>query len=255
VRIFFQNLGDTAAVAASSANINLPATNVQNEARAKVWRTGATVAAETITFDLGLATALTSAILLAHTLTNADTLIQLRGSTDNFAASNTLVATFTWASGPLVVTFGSASFRYWRIAFTKSSSAQTRDIGRIFLGNYYQAAGVDMPDFDGYTDGRQARDISARSDGGQFLTLQRPPPRTRSLVFTNCTQTHKSQLDAIEVLLGTAHPWFLQVDENGPPEMAEALYGRFSDFISAQVTGFDNTASLWTLTLPFIEDL
>src|SRR5438105_670913 len=103
MRLFYDNLIDYAAtvVTASSQQADLPGSNVINELSKKVWRTGTAAAPESITFDLGSAKDVTGVILLDHTLTNADTNIELHASTDNFAASDVTVAVLVWASGTI----------------------------------------------------------------------------------------------------------------------------------------------------------
>src|SRR4051812_35990008 len=99
MRFFYDNLIDATGVSfvgSSEASSSLGASNVAHEFKTKVWRTGTSTANESITFDLGSAQAATSVIIFAHTLTSGDSTIQLRGSTDNFSASDVLVATLTY---------------------------------------------------------------------------------------------------------------------------------------------------------------
>lgn len=254
MRLFWNNLIDAAGVgiSASSAVSTLPASNLANAARTKVWRTGTSVAAEYVTFDLGSAQACTAAIILAHTLLAGDSLIQVRGSTDNFSASNVLVATFTWASGPMLIAFGSASYRYWRIAFTKASAGVARDIGRIFLGTYHETSV--QPDYDGYEAANRDLSISQRSIAGQHYSDQRGAMREFRTDFSGILQTELDNLLAIFAAVGTHTSLFIQVDPSGPAELAEPIYCRFTNDLRRQVDGFDSGLR-WNTSLEYTEQL
>src|SRR3990172_3347449 len=82
-----------------------------------------TVIPATVTVDCGSAQAADYALLWGHDLFTAGCTVEVRGSTDNFAASNVLVATSTPTSDdPLLIQFTSVSYRYWRLTFTTGTA-------------------------------------------------------------------------------------------------------------------------------------
>ena len=89
MRVFYDNLIDKTGVTItpSSQVSTLPASNLAHEFRKRVWRTGTSTAAENVVFNLGSAKAVTSVILLDHTLTAGDSAIALEAnSADSWGA-------------------------------------------------------------------------------------------------------------------------------------------------------------------------
>lgn len=76
----------------------------------------------TVTVDCGSAKAADYALLYGHDLFTQSATVEIRGSTDNFSASNVLVASLTPSSNqPQLIQFSSVSYRYWRLRFTGST--------------------------------------------------------------------------------------------------------------------------------------
>lgn len=255
MRFFTTNLIDASGVTitgSSSASASLGASNVAHEHKAKVWRTDDAAADETITFDLVSSQAATSAIIFAHTLLGTDSLIQLRKSTDNFAANDVLVGSFTWASGPLVLTFSSASSRYWRVAFTKASAGVTRDIGRIFLGTYTDIENV--IDFTGLDIDPQDMSVHMTAAGGQDYTDVRNQYRNISLSLDSFSTTDKDTIRGITDTTGTHQAFFFQVFSSGTTEEAEAFYVKFRKIPGRKVSGI-NSGLVWDSKMELKEQL
>lgn len=253
MNIFYDNLIDYSGVVItpSSENASLPAVNVANEAKTKAWRTGATLGSEFVTFDLGSAKVVTSAILLNHNLTASDSVLEVRYSTDNFAASNNLAGDFTYSSGVMLKTFGAISARYWRIGFAKSAAAQTRDIGRIFLGPYVVTA---KPDFTGYKRGKEDLSLKLKSVGGQEYCEIRNKRRILNLEFEGITNTESDQFLTLENSVGIHTSFFLQVHATGTTEMREALYVRMKSELTPEVAGIDSDY-FWDVKMTLEEQL
>ena len=73
----------------------------------------------TVTVDCGVAKAADYAMVYGHNLFSSGATFEVRGSTDNFAASDVLVATITPTSDlPFVLTWNLANYRYWRRRLT-----------------------------------------------------------------------------------------------------------------------------------------
>jgi hypothetical protein len=257
MRIYYPNLIDAYSAIAdtSHASTDLTGANVAQEHPSKVWRTGTSTATESVTIDLGSAQAATAAIIFAHTLLNTDSTIQLRGSSDNFGASNTLVATFTWIAGPMVITFGSASFRYWRVIFTKAAAGVSRDIGRVFVGNFVTLAG--LPDFDGFESVATDMSQSERSEGGQIYSARRPQYRVFKLSLSGMSQSQGAALKLFSDTVGTRTAFFMVADENAPAdESGETVYVKLDKALNRKAGGLDASGNLaWESTLAANEEL
>lgn len=73
----------------------------------------------TVTVNSGSAKAADYFLIWGHDLFTQGATIELRGSTDNFGASDVLVATKTPTDDePFLVEFGSVSYQYWRFRIT-----------------------------------------------------------------------------------------------------------------------------------------
>jgi hypothetical protein len=257
MRIWHQNLIDATGVAitASSQVATLPASNVAHEHRKNIWRTGTSAANESITFDLGSAKAATSVIILDHNFTGSDSAFQLRASTDNFSASNVLIASPALASSAMSATFGSASYRYWRFQFTKSAAGEARDIGRIFLGEYQDT--IEQPAFDGYS--RKIDDLSTRlySVSGQKYSNVRPKRRSFRLDFEKCPQAQRDLFAALMDNVGETKSFFVQVDTDAaaPAEVKEILYVNFTKLPDLDNSGYDGAELYWDAKLELEEAL
>lgn len=121
-KLFFDNrMADAVPVASSTFTGNFNAANVSDMRPYTWWKSNAMPA--TLTVDCGSAKASDYAVLYGHDLFTQGATCEVRGSTDNFAASNVLVATVTPASNnPFLLEFGSVSYRYWRFRFTGATN-------------------------------------------------------------------------------------------------------------------------------------
>ena len=254
MRFWYPNLIDVSGVGitSTSAATGAPVSNVANELKTRVWRTGTSTAAESVTFDLGSSKACTAVILFAHTLLNTDSTIQLRKSTDNFAANDVLVTALTWASGAISATFASASSRYWRVVFTKASSGVTRDIGRIFMGIYTDT--TEQPDQGSFKIKPVDRSTSSKSVGGQTYTDKRSSYRGFQMKFGMVSTTFKDAITALYNSVQTHTSFFAQVDTAGTTEVGEIVYVKLGNEIEADDSGADSDV-LWNVKLELEEQL
>lgn len=113
-RIFYDNrLADDTLVASSTAAGNYAAANLVDWRAYTWWKAG--VLPATLTVNCGVARAADYALVHGHELHSVGASLEIRGSTDNFAASDVLVASVTPASDdPILLTWGSTSYQYWR---------------------------------------------------------------------------------------------------------------------------------------------
>jgi hypothetical protein len=121
-KILYENrLKDATPVASSTAAGDFNVLNLR-DFRPYTWWKPASMPA-TVTVDAGSAKAADYAVVWGHDLFARSATFEVRGSTDNFVASDVLVATRTPTSDkPLVLTWISTSFRYWRIRLTGAAA-------------------------------------------------------------------------------------------------------------------------------------
>jgi hypothetical protein len=252
MRFFYDNLIDYSGVLLlpSSAQSTLPASNVANEHRKRVWRTGTSAAAENLVIDLGSAKAVTAVILLDHTLTASDTLIKLEGHTTNAWGAPTFTQALTWASGTIAQVFASQTLRWWRISFTKSAAGETRDLGRVFLGTYYETP-ID-PDADGYDEELNDPSRKTKSLGGQTYTEILEKFGVPAVKFSAIDQTMRDNLKTIFDAVGEAVSFFVQVQSTSP--LNKVWYVKLRRAFKTPVKGMDSTL-LWDVSLDLEEQL
>lgn len=234
---------------ASSAQTDLPASNVANAQRTRVWRTGSSTAAETLVMDLLTAQAITAVIILDHTLTAGDSLIKIQGNASDSWGAPSFSSTFTWASSEMYKTFAAETYRYWRFIFTKSAAGETRDIGRIYLGS-----SVDLgrdPDHEGYAAEDIDRSITHRSVGGQTYSLSRDSYIHETYKFTKISNTVKGQLTTLAAAVGTHTPWFCYFDG----VMTVPRYVKLGALLKQPVSGGITAALVWDMELETNEEL
>lgn len=152
-----------AAPAASSTAAGFAVANLTDWRPYTWWQPSSLPA--TVTVDCGSAKAADYAALYAHDCASRGNTVEIRGSTDNFGASDVLVASSAPADdGPLVLTFASVSYRYWRLRIV-NGTAPTIAIAAI-------GAALTMPrlldaGFDPTT--RQVVGVANRSENGHPL--------------------------------------------------------------------------------------
>lgn len=254
MRLFYDNWIDYAAtdISAISEAVGFPAYNVANGQRSWPYRTGSGVALEAIVFDLGTAKAVTAIVLLDHTLTAGDTLIKLQGDAAANWVTPTFETTLTWTADLMSKVFASQTFRYWRLTFTKSSGSESRDIGRIFLGTYFEP--IDRPYYDGYETDGDDLSILGRSKGGQDFADPGECPRMLKLSFDRIPDADKLGFIALKDYCGVHTSFFLQVDPSGTGEMVELVYGKLTDVAKWRVAAFDGNY-YWDGQINFRESL
>lgn len=255
MRFWYDNLIDYSGVAITYAtqNSSFPASNVANALRSKPYRTGATIAAEYVQFDLGSAKAVTSFIVLDHTLTSGDTAIKIEGNSSSSFGLPAFSQSLTWSSGVISQTFASQSYRYWRFSFTKSAAGETRDIGRLHLGTYYTT--TERPDYDGWRRGQEDLSSVQRTVGGQRYTDARPAYRTGRYDFSSIANTSKDSLTTLIDRVGIHTPFFAQIDETASSgEVKEILYVNLKSRPEFDVDAFD-ADYMWSTTIDLEEQL
>ena len=126
--LYDSRFNDGTPVGSSTAS-GFNALNIRDMRPYSFWKPTAMPAA--VTVDCGSAKAADYAAVYAHDLFSRGASLEIRGSTDNFVSSSVLLASQTPTSNdPIVLTFNSASYRYWALRVT-GANAPTIGIGLI----------------------------------------------------------------------------------------------------------------------------
>jgi hypothetical protein len=224
IRFHWNNLTDSAsAISANTEATGFPVENVQDDRVGKKYRTTGAGAAEYITIDLGAATTITAAAFVGHDFDNTETNIQLRKSNDNFVADNNLVSTFTYSAFTMIVWTTTAAERYWRIAFTKANAADIRNIGRVFLGTYFEPTRSQAAE---WTRGIVDPSPVARALAGAVYADQREKYFRTRFSLNGLTAADIATARTMFAANGKTVPIFLTLDQGGAPNEL-THYGRF----------------------------
>lgn len=129
------NLIDGATITVTSEDPLFQKTNLYNEFPSEPFKFNVAAADDTITIDFGSAKQVTFASFHGHNIDSGVTAIQLRYSTDNFAADDNLGATFTKRTPSFYDFVINQTKRYWRIKFV-GTNATPIEIGILTLGTY-----------------------------------------------------------------------------------------------------------------------
>ena len=254
MRIAYANLVDRAAtvISAGSATADLPVSNVQHPHRGKVYRTGASAAAEWVKFDLATAQAVQCVILLDHTLTASDTLIKLQANATDSWGSPSVDETITFNAGTMALYFSAPqTYQWWRVIFTKSAAGETRDIGRIFLGPYIECTRSFR-----YGDAEiKPVDLSEteRSLGGQTFSEIKSAYDEIKGEFYWIDDAQATLLKSLSDTVGTHTPFFLSID---PTNKGYDLlyYGKFKQ-LSAQKIEHTYGGYKWSVGFEMAEEV
>lgn len=153
-----------------------------------------------VTVDCGSAKAADYALVYGHDLATKGCTLEIRGSTDNFGASDVLVATVTpTGNGAILLRWAAVSYRYWRIRITGAGDEPALAIAAV--GSRLEAP-IGVPQgFDPL--GREVDGQENSNENGQPLgrvisferwraqiTLQRVPRTWAKDAFLPARQTH-----------------------------------------------------------------
>lgn len=120
-KFLYDNRLDDGTPAASTTAAGFDVLNLRDWRPYTWWKPSSLPA--TVTVDCGSAQSADYAALYGHDCATQGNTVEIRGSTDNFSASDVLVATSTPSTDdPLVITFSAVSYRYWRIKLTGGSA-------------------------------------------------------------------------------------------------------------------------------------
>lgn len=154
----------------------------------------------------------------------------------------------------MVLPFSLTSSRYWRVKFTKSAAGISRDIGRVFIGNYADFAG--LPDWDGFKVKVNDMSQTDRSEGGQTYSAQRPQFRSIKLEMSGASAGQAIALKTHGETVGIHTPFFLQADTAATDETGEVFYVKLSDVPDRNADGLDSDGAIaWAAPMNVEEEL
>jgi hypothetical protein len=155
-RIYYDNALDDGAIVATTADTGTAADNLADW-RPYTWYTPASLPA-TVTVDCGSARACNYALVLGHTLFTSGAGIEVRASTDNFVASDLLIASnVPTSNGPVLLHFTAVSYRYWRLRITGAAVMPSLAIAAV--GTF-----MELPGYLGLSFDPTARSVQAQTN-------------------------------------------------------------------------------------------
>lgn len=271
IRLFYDNRGfDLLSLVPSSEATTLPALNVQNEFRTKVWRTGATQTEESIVADFGTAYSVDACIVHYTNVPKylngviVDTVYEIQANVADDWSSPPTHATLNvqWGDSefnppnllyfiPADVGFSPMNYPFFRYTFTKSAAGETRDTGRIFLGKMYETPvaplrnGVEV----GFVDGSE----KFKGVGLNTFVEIKDKYKVITISFPPVPQTMMETLNRIYQLNGESINMYLQVGQYAPYN--EILYVKMVGMLKKKLRVPQSTAPYWEVQLQFEEQL
>jgi hypothetical protein len=180
------NKADDALISAGSEITTAPASNIQHEHVSRKWHTASGVTSSYLLFDLGASTACALLAVLGTNLTPSATL-RLRasnsdpsGQTATVLDTGTVTAGIKSGYGAAYKSFNSVSARYWRLDLSDSPALDHLEVGRIFLGPYWQPS---VNQLYGWSITPLDESRISTSWGGQTFAEERPQRRVLTFVL------------------------------------------------------------------------
>jgi hypothetical protein len=251
ILFLYQNQVDTASLYPTSEDNSLPANNIKNAFRQKVWEVDSPVA--DLVIDFGSEKAVTAVAMVNYDWAAAPNSLYLEFSASSFSPASGQTQALTWCVNPtsnsnpacIIKTFAlNSSYRYARLRVHADSAWQ---MGRLFLGEYFEPTHNML--HDGYGYNLNDPSILSQALCGPFLADIEANYRSLNMQFVVRTQ---AQLEAFQKMwntVGVGKSFFLAADyDNEPNEMT--MYGKLAGMMG---TGYPEYGKR-TLSLKFREE-
>jgi len=222
MRIAYVNRIDSATLTPVSEDLIFPVENVQVQRLAKRWRTTGLTGISVVA-DLGGTASVMMAAIIGHNLTTSATLM-VSGNTANSFVSPAFTTSMTALSGMVLKYFGAAQeLRYWQFTIEDpTNSTAYVDIGRLWLGDYWQVDPSSNVDF---SVTKRRSDIVTYGRGRQKYATEGVGWRAFDLSFDNVSG---SALTAVQTMYDTVgmHTSFIfsNFDELRTYPLVEPVY-------------------------------
>jgi hypothetical protein len=204
-------------LSSTSADANFLLTNLNNSRQWKSFRFGSAGTDDTLTADLGSSLAITFCSVHFHNIDSGVTAVQLRKSTDNFAANDVLVSAMTVSSPSFFLDFASASTRYVRLKFVGTNTGGPIEIGKWVVGARSSLTRVQKNDWELGRIQDQVR------NGDSIINRALYPRRSLALDFAPYTAAQIAEIQALlDSSLWGQEPVVVAPDSSA----ADVLYGR-----------------------------
>lgn len=204
-RFLWNNLFDSATLAASSEATNYPVENIQNHWPTFTWRSTGD-ADEWVTIDLSSAQDIKALVIKGHNF-SAGASVRIQADEDSGYGSLDVDVVLPVVSGTMTMFWASAqSYRYWRITIADAANSDGYiKIGRVFLGDYFS------PAYDVSSYAMQVEDPSevGLSVGRQSTSAQRTHYRTWTYQFGYVQESDKETFESIFAEVGFSKPYFI----------------------------------------------
>ena len=166
MRLFWRFASDAGTITATStAAAGFAAANLARDTLSKLWRSGAVLATETITVDLGSAIAATAFALWGHNITEDDTLTLTYASDAGFT-TDTGTIPITWREGYLLEFFDEVTRQHWKLDILKDAASDVKQAGRIMIGPHYELTTTLRAPGETFGGGAVAAGKQIRTEGG-----------------------------------------------------------------------------------------
>ncbi len=210
MRLLHTNLFDLATLIASSENTLYPVENLQHIHLVTKWRSTADTG-QTIVCDMGSAVTITTVAITAHNFISG-AVVKIQGNATDSWGAPSVDETITYSAGIMTKFFTGGSYRYWRFTFEDASNPDEYiEIGRLYLGTYYQVDKTFSKDF---TEEKINTDNISFSKSGQVYGDEGIIIRRYALQFPYWANTAKQAIETIVDTLGKRTPLFLVMDED-----------------------------------------
>lgn len=274
MRIIATNDADTASISVSpAAAATLPASNLQDPTRARVWRS-TSVADQVFTLTWASPRTFSAFVLVRHNLTSSATWrIQIytdAGATTLVYDSAAILANPPKPFGDLafgIDPLGASVYSGWAYAvathwlpaqaagqavkITLSDSGNPSGFlqaSRLFIGNYIETA--DGPEY-GVSLGWAEQTVQTRTEGGTLRSDPAEPYRVLSIPLGLLDQNDRSKILELSRLAGMRKDVFVSMMP-GPGDAVERDYSMQAKLVKSPSTSWDQY-NAWGATLEFEE--
>lgn len=215
MRIISKDLVNIATVTASSSEIYLPVTNIQNSLRSKPWRSTSKTD-QWVMIDLGSAQDVDSVIILlpinGHKIYSGNQTIKIQANDADSWDSPSIDQALTLSGfDQLTHYFSTAvSYRYWRVTLTDSSAlTDYLEIGKVILGKSESVQNCENGFKVEYIDNTKLQ----KNDFGNVYADLYPTLRRFSMNYNALTTDTVDKLADIFLDHGNHTPLFMVLDE------------------------------------------